>query len=76
VDLLGTGFGIHAAGALVGHTGLQTVNLGDTVADQAAAVLGQARWPELRRLQLRGVSDPAIAELRRPGCLVTNARFA
>ncbi len=76
VELLGTGFGIHAARALVGHTCLQTVNLGDTVGDQAAAVLGQARWPELRRLQLRGVSDAAIAELRPPGCLVTNARFA
>ncbi len=76
VELLGTGFGVHAARALVGHTGLQTVNLGDTVADQAAAALGQARWPDLRRLQLRGVSNAAIAELQRPGCLVTNAQFA
>lgn len=82
-EALGTGASEATAKALAqgSFPDLKVLNLGDAFGDRAAAILASARndaggLPSLKRLQLRGAGDEAMAALERPGVYATNAMFA
>ncbi len=84
LELLGTGAGERTARAIAAAphlAALRTLNIGDAFGDDATAILaGAAALRGLRRLQLCGASDDAIAAIKTAldlsRAFVTNARFA